>query len=130
MGKKSILTQILIYGVISALVVLVDYVTLWLLTEKVGVHYILSAAIGFSLGLPVSYFLGKHFVFKESRLQSPATEFIAYSLVGVVGLGLTELFMWLFTDIIGLHYMLSKAITLWIVFSWNFSARRFLVFKA
>lgn len=53
MGKKSILTQILIYGVISALVVLVDYVTLWLLTEKVGVHYILSAAIGFSLGLPV-----------------------------------------------------------------------------
>ena len=48
----------------------------------------------------------------------------------MVGLGLTELFMWLFTDIIGLHYMLSKAITLWIVFSWNFSARRFLVFKA
>ena len=30
MGKKSVLTQILIYGVISALVVLVDYVSLWL----------------------------------------------------------------------------------------------------
>jgi putative flippase GtrA len=46
-----------------------------------------------------------------------------------VGLGLTELFMLFFTETVGLFYMLSKVISAFIVFIWNYYGRRFIIYR-
>ena len=48
--------------------------------------------------------------------------------VGIIGLGLTEGLMWFFTDLVGLHYMLSKLVTAALVLLWNFIARKIILF--
>jgi putative flippase GtrA len=55
-------------------------------------------------------------------------EFTAFTVIGVVGLGLTELLMYTGVDILGLHYLPTKLITVVIVFAWNFGMRRMLLF--
>lgn len=126
----SLVGQLFRYAVVGGISFVVDYGSLWLLTEKAGLPYLWSAAIAFILGLICNYLLSTAWVFGESRIKNPFWEFLAFAIIGVVGLGLNELIMYGCTDGLGFHYMLSKIVSTGIVFFWNFLARRFLVFKS
>lgn len=126
----SLIGQLLRYAVVGGISFVVDYGSLWLLTEKAGLPYLWSAAIAFILGLICNYLLSTAWVFGESRIKNAWGEFLAFAIIGVVGLGLNELIMYGCTDGLGFHYMLSKIVSTGIVFFWNFLARRFLVFKS
>lgn len=126
----SLIGQLFRYAVVGGISFVVDYGSLWLLTEKAGLPYLWSAAIAFILGLICNYLLSTAWVFGESRIKNAWGEFLAFAIIGLVGLGLNELIMYGCTDGLGFHYMLSKIVSTGIVFFWNFLARRFLVFKS
>ena len=125
----SLIGQLFRYAVVGGISFVVDFGSLWLLTEKAGLPYLWSAAIAFILGLICNYLLSTAWVFGESRIKNAWGEFLAFAIIGVIGLGLNELIMYACTDGLGFHYMLSKIVSTGIVFFWNFLARRFLVFK-
>ena len=76
----------------------------------------------------MNYLLSIFWVFSESRYREKRIEFAIFAFIGVIGLGLTEGLMWLFTDLAGLHYLLSKLITAALVLLWNFIARKAVLF--
>lgn len=116
------------YCFVGGLAFLVDYGLLYLLSDKFGLHYLLSASIAFIAGLVVNYLISTFWVFSESKYQDKRKEFAIFAIIGVIGLGLTEGLMWLFTDLAGMHYMLSKLITAALVLLWNFIARKVILF--
>ena len=61
--------------------------------------------------------------------MSREAEFALFIVISLIGLGLTELLMWAFTDGLGLFYLLSKAIAAIIVLLWNFFAKRLMYRK-
>ena len=89
-----------------------------------NIHYLIANIIGFILGLITNYILSKWLVFSKENDLNPVLEFITYAIIGVLGLGFDTLFMWLFTSIAGLYYMLNKSISTGLVFVWNFFARK------
>ncbi|MGB4413938.1 MAG: GtrA family protein [Paludibacter sp.] len=105
-----------------------DTSVLYLLTEFAGFNYLISSIIGFSTGLIITYLMSIGWIFDQKRLKNKTFEFSVFVLIGVVGLALTSLFMWLFTSIWLLHYILSKIITTAIVFIWNFIAKKRILF--
>jgi len=127
-GTSNIVLQLLRYVVVGGLAFVVDFGLLWVLTEYAGLHYLVSATISFIAGLVVNYLLSVVWVFGSSKLQSKWAEFAIYAVIGIIGLGLNNLFLWLLTDYVGLDYRLSKIITAALVMLWNFFARR-LLFK-
>ena len=58
------------------------------------------------------------------------TEFLLFALVGVVGLALNELVLWVATQSLHVFYLHSKIMAAAIVLGWNFSARKLLLFSA
>jgi len=50
-------------------------------------------------------------------------------LVGAVGLALNEALLWVFTETLGLHYLISKILAATLIFGWNFGARKLLLFR-
>ncbi|MBQ4563015.1 MAG: GtrA family protein [Lachnospiraceae bacterium] len=90
----------------------------------------IAAAIGFGGGLFVNYFLSRAFVFnaQSSRAKSRTAEFLGHALVGVIGLGLTELLIFL-GSLLSVHYMIAKVAATVIVFFWNYLARKFFVYR-
>lgn len=106
-----------------------DYLTLWFLTDICGLHYLLSAAIAFLVGLTCNYLLSTAWVFDHNRLKNRWAEFAVFAIIGVAGLGLNELIMYIGCDLLHLHYMVAKLISTGIVFFWNFFARKFILFK-
>ena len=109
---------------------MVDWGVLYVLTSVCEIYHLISAVVSFIAGLLTNFILSKLLVFKanEAKVNS-LTEFLGYALIGVVGLGLTELIMYVGTDCFGLYYMIPKVLATVIVLIWNYFARKKLLYK-
>jgi putative flippase GtrA len=121
--------QFVRYTVVGGGAFIVDFGLLFILTHFLHLHYLLSATLSFIAGLLINYFFSTIWVFNKKTVKNKYLEFLIFAIIGVVGLGFNDLFMWIFTDRFELYYMLSKVITTIIVYFWNFFARKFILFK-
>jgi len=121
--------QLFRYTFVGGIAFIADFGLLYILTEYIHFHYLLSATLSFIVGLIINYSLSKLWVFSSNTIKKRWVEFIVFSLIGIVGLGLNNLFLWIFTDYCSIYYMWSKILTTVIVFFWNFLARKFILFN-
>ena len=112
------------YIFVGGFAAVVNIGSLYILKEYLNIYYLVANILAFILGLVTNYILSKWLVFAKENSMNKIVEFISYSMIGVLGLGLDTLFMWLFTDKVKLYYMLSKIISTGLVFIWNFFARK------
>lgn len=127
--SERTIIQLFRYFFVGGAAFLVDFGSLFVLTDFFGVYYLISAAIAFILGLIVNYGLSISWVFNNRKLENSTLEFGVFSLIGIIGLGLNEIFIWFFTAEIGFYYLISKMISAVIVLFWNFFARKFVLFR-
>ena len=115
--------EIVRFCFVGGLSLLVDCAVLFVLTEFFGVHYLYSAGISFTVSVIFNYWLCVTYVFKNAKKQTPkqAAIFIGSS---IVGLGLNQVCMWFFVEILFLHYMAAKLGATVIVTLWNYVAKR------
>ena len=124
--SDNTLIQFIRYIFVGGAAFVADAAALWIIS--LFAHYLIAAAAAFIIGLIVNFTLSKLFVFTDNT-HSKAAEFITYGLIGAVGLGITELLMYLFTEKMGLYFMLSKIVTAVIVLVWNFAARKIILYR-
>lgn len=129
--KKSDKTfiQLFRYGFVRGIAYSVDFGSLVFLTEVFKIHYLISAAIAFILGFLTNYTLSISWVFSKRTLADKRIEFLIFSIIGLVGLGLNEVIIWFFTELIHFHYLISKIFSTVVVFFWNFFARKKMLFS-
>lgn len=129
-NSDRLVIQLFRYGIVGGVSFVVDFGTLYLLTEFAGVPYLVSASLGFCVGLATNWLLSVQWVFQRTdATRNKQAEFIGWLLSGLAGLGLNALIMWLFTDILSFFYLFSKIVSTIVVFFWNFFSRRFLISK-
>ncbi len=121
--------QLIKYAFVGGCAYAVDFGMLFILTEYIKIHYLISAAVAFSLGLITNYTLSIIWVFSKRTLKNKKTEFIIFAVIGIFGLGFNELFIWFFTEVTGFYYLISKVISTVFVFFWNFFARKKMLFS-
>ena len=127
--RHPFIRQAFSYCIVGFIATITDTTTLYVL-ERLGVHYITASIFGFLVGLTTNYTLAKAFVFYSNRSNfSITTEIFLYSLIGVIGLLLTVGIMYFFTHILGFYFMISKILAIIMVLIFNFTSRRFLLFK-
>lgn len=117
-----LLRDIFKYGMVSSAALAVDVGLLYFFVEYVQIHYLHAASFSFICGLAVNYALGTKFVFKQSKYK-PLKQFIYYSLIGVIGLGLNDAILYVLVWM-NVWYMFAKAVSVALVFFFNFFARR------
>lgn len=105
-----------------------DFATFFVLDTILKVHLAISVAIAFLVGIAVNYLLSKWLVFKK-EYSSKTFEIAVFTIIGVIGLGLTEGLMYLFTNQFGIASLISKIIVSAIVLVWNFGARKLILYK-
>lgn len=101
------------YIFVGGVAFLADGGSLFLITT-IGVNYLISVIFAFVIGLAVNYGLSKLLVFENSSVNGKI-EFLVYGIIGVIGLGFTEIIMYVLTEIAGLYFMVSKVIATIIV---------------
>lgn len=126
--NTNLLKELMRYGLASAAALAADVGLLYALTSWAHVPYLISALAGFMAGLAIVYTLSVTWVFKKRALEDRRAELLIFAVIGVVGLGINELVLWALTDGLGLYYLLSKAVSVGAVFTWNFGARKYMLF--
>ena len=124
----SLIIQLIRYTIVGGLAFAIDFGLLFILTEYIGLFYVLSATLSFIAGLLVNYFISTSWIFK-SVIKNKQIEFTLFALIGVIGLGLNDLLIWIFTEKFHLHYMFTKLVTAVLVYLWNFFGRKYFLFN-
>ena len=123
------LLQLIRYLVSGGCSFCIDFGTLFILTEFVGIHYLISSILAFILAMTTNYLISILWVFNKRKMDNTLHEFGIFMSISVTGLALNTAFMWTFTEYINLHYLISKIVATALVFFWNFTAKRNILFK-
>ncbi len=123
------------YCFVGGIATVVEGGSLWLIQHFVfgsnnSTLVFVSQAIAFVLGLVANFILSKLFVFQEKSNRTNAVgEFITYAVIGVIGLLIKEVLLWIFNIQLGIYYMLVWVISTIIVLVWNYAARRVTLYR-
>jgi putative flippase GtrA len=112
----------------SVLALFVDFAVLELCVRGLGLPAVPSAVHGYLVGGVVQYVLCSWWVFSTS-LKSDAVGFAAFTILSLVGLGITWVVMALAHDWAGLPVEIAKCGAVGLAFAWNFLSRKYLLFK-
>jgi putative flippase GtrA len=113
----------------SVLALIVDFLILELCVHAMNLPAVPSAILGYLVGGVVQYVLCSLWVFSTS-LKSDAVGFVAFTVLSLVGLGITWIVMLLAHDWAGLPVEIAKVGAVGLAFTWNFLSRKYLLFRA
>ena len=125
----KLFSEFIRYVIVGGSAFVVDFTALFLLTHFVGLHYLLSASTSFLLGLAFTYALSVLWIFEFRAIDNRKHEFMIFAGIGIAGLALNNLVMYLLTDLAGIHYLVSKIVAAGAILIFNFTSRRTLLFS-
>lgn len=127
--SDSLSSQFMRYVVVGGVATVFDFGTLVLLVSGLAVHYLLGNACAFVIGITVNYVLSTRWVFRTRNVANRPVEFLVFAIVGVVGLGVSQIVMFVGVEWMGSPYQFAKVLAVGIQFFWNFGARKLLLFR-
>jgi putative flippase GtrA len=107
----------------------IDFFIVFLLVEGTGMNPVFAVLPGFLCATWNNFFLNKIWTFPETS-STFRRLWIKFFIVSSIGLGMTILLMYVFWDIFGIHYLLGKLFTSFVVLLWNFFANKYWTFRA
>lgn len=156
--KKQLILEILRFLIVGGTATLVDYFVFWIFDGVLFplissaawweiVSLIVATALGFCVGLVVNWLLSVRFVFKQVKNKEEASSkksFALFTIIGVIGLAITEVGILLLvailpgfslfgtTELLGTTWAkwLAKIVMTCIVLVWNYIGRKLFIFKS
>ena len=121
---KKLIAQFMKFGVVGVIAFVIDYGLMVALTELVGVNYLISATISFTVSVVFNYLASMRYVFTHKQGLSRQREFVIFVVLSVIGLGVNDLLMWLGSSVLGVSYLIVKIVATAIVMVYNFVTRK------
>lgn len=122
---KTLIKQIIKFGIVGILAFIIDYGILLFLTETLHIHYLFSSALSYIIALIFNYVCSIRFVFNSKKNLNKQKEFLIFCILSFIGLGINQLIMWFMVEKIHIFYAITKIIATVIVMIWNFISRKF-----
>jgi putative flippase GtrA len=116
------------YFTASAAALAVDFGLYAALVRLASVDYLIAAPVGFALGLATIYLLSVRWVFGARRLADARLEFAVFASIGLAGMALNQLVIYVGVEAWSLSYELAKLASAGVVFCFNFALRKLLLF--
>jgi putative flippase GtrA len=125
--RIDLFINMLQFGIVGGLMILLNVVILYLLTSVLGIYYIFSAILSYLLLTGLSFFLNEKWTFRSithHTHKNPWHRFVSYYLVSLSGMTLHILILFVFTEYGNVFYLYSSIIASFSVFLWNFSLNK------
>ena len=117
--------RLLWFGCVGFTGVLVNSALIWLLTERVGLHYLESSALATEGAILSNFALNHVWTFATLRNAEPVLLKLAkFNLVALGGMILTVISLFTLTHSLGWHYLPSNAVAVCSGAVWNYFANR------
>ncbi len=117
------------FGITGVSGLTIDFALTWFFKDELNFNKFVANGIGFTAAVISNYFINRNWTFKANR-SKPVLQFTAFFTVSLIGLLLNSAIIFLLDNMLYINFYISKAVAIFIVFFWNFSANYFFVFKS
>lgn len=104
-----------------------DLILLYIFTEFMGIWYFYSGIFSFLFVSIIGYLLNKKITFKNTD-NNLTVQYIKYTFGILIGMAINNLFLFIFTNIFGVWYILSRVFSSLIALIWNYSFSKKVIF--
>lgn len=118
------LKQIIKFCLTGGLCTVIDFGVLFVLTEQIGLSYVISNIISVSLSTIVNYILSKIIVFNFSNTLK---NFIVFVVLSIIGLVINEGLIILCVNVFTIDYKLGKIMATGVVMCFNYLTRKYML---
>ena len=123
-SQSKLFQQIFKFGIVGGIAFIIDYGIMVISKELLGFSILLSAGLGFTISVIFNYIASIKWVFDVNKEKDEKKNFILFMIFSVIGLILTELIMFVGTNIINISYLIVKIAATAIVMFFNFITRK------
>lgn len=121
---NKLFQQIFKFGIVGGIAFIIDYGIMVISKELLGFSILLSAGLGFTISVIFNYIASVKWVFNVNKDKNEKKNFILFMIFSVIGLIITELIMFVGTNIINISYLIVKIAATAIVMVFNFITRK------
>lgn len=119
--------NLILYGIIGCCSSGLDFLIYTLLVSCGGAHYILANCISVLAGISTSFYLNRKYNFRVT--DKTTKRFSIFLTIGIVGMLLSNIILYLCIDCIGINTTVSKILSIVLVVFFQFLLNKFVTFK-
>ena len=119
--------HLVLYGIIGSFSSGLDFLIYTFLVQLVGLQYLVANCISVVAGISTSFYLNRNYNFKVK--DHTKRRFSIFLTVGLCGLVMSNLILYLCIDNLGMDKLISKLLSLVLVVFFQFLVNKYLTFK-
>lgn len=123
----ELIKQVLKFGASGIIVTLLDFTLVYLLGTFTGIPILLVTLIAYISSSILNYALTVRWVFETDGNHKK--NFIIFFSLGIITLGITQLVMWIGTELFDFYFMIVKIVATLVVNAFNFITRKIFIEK-
>jgi putative flippase GtrA len=116
------------YAIVGIGGLIIDFSITYTCKEKLRWNKFLSNSIGFYVAVISNFLLNKNWTFNQYS-SNTLLQFLQFFVVSLIGLGINNLLLYLFTKKIKANFYLLKLFVIVFVFVWNYAMNFFFTFN-
>ncbi len=121
-------TRFLRFATSSSFTLLIDMLLLFILVEYFNIIYYVAAGMSFTVSTSINYFISRNWGFKGT-LTGFFKGYGLFLVFSIFGISLTVFLMWVFVDLVGIYYIISRVIVAVIEGTMTFFVNSLFTFK-
>ncbi len=122
--QKDLMVQIFKFIIVGGIATLIDWIIYFICCRFIHIEPMISNVIAFTISVIYNYWASCKYVFNVTNKDSKLHQFIVFIVLAVIGLGITELILFILYHKVGWNYMLVKILATAIVMVFNFITRK------
>lgn len=120
---RKLAKQFLKFSAVGLSAFAIDY-GLFLVLHALGMQYLIANIVSYTVSTIYNFLMSMRYVFDGRTGQTRTQQFVIFFTLSLVGLGLNELFLWLFVEFAHIIAAVSKVVATFLVMIFNFLTRK------
>ena len=102
--------------------------------ESIGLYYMYSSSVAVELAIISNFLLNEYWTFRDRSSQRPCftrrfRRFVKFNVICALGAILNIATLWVMTEFVGIHYLLSNLAGIGVASLWNFGMNTHITWK-
>jgi len=127
--KKEIVSEFIRFAFVGLAGTFINIIILYSLTENFKIYYIISAILAFIIAVTFNFIFNKIWTFNEKIYNKVAKKYASFFLVSSSALLVNIFFLYIFTEFLGIYYIISQIIAIGISLMINFIGNKIWTFR-
>ena len=119
--------NLILYGIIGSFASFLDFCVYTLLSQIIGIHYLVANCISVFVGICTSFTLNRKYNFKVT--DKTIKRFSVFLTVGICGMLLSNVILYVGNDILHYNELIVKLSSILLVVFFQFLLNKFVTFR-